>query len=338
MSVRIPTFDDVLAAEPMIHEYVAPAPLIRSYKLEKELGLPASRRVWIKDYGWTPSGSFKLLGALNWMWRHLPELENRPVAAHSSGNFASGIAFAGHTFGKRVFVVMPDTATRVKFELTKSFGADVRTYEIATDYLTGQRDKLTKELAETENALQASPYDDPHVIAGNGVGGWEIVQALRESGRQISHFFCQVSGGGLLAGHALSIAEGFPDATIVAVEPEGAADFRASVEAGSRVRWERPASICDGLLSYDVGVHNWPILQRLVGQAIAVSDAATMRAMRWLYEQHGSRTEPSGAIATAAVLERLVPLDGDGDIVIVLSGRNVDEEAFRKYIALPSNN
>lgn len=333
MTVRIPTMDDVLAAEPMIHQYVAPAPLIRSYKLEKELGLPASRRVWIKDYGWTPSGSFKLLGALNWMWHNLPRLEDRPVAAHSSGNFASGIAFAGQTFGKRVFVVMPDTATRVKFELTQSFGAEILTYEIATDYLTGQRDKLTRELAESENALQASPYDDPDVIAGNGVGGWEIVQTLRESGRQISHFFCQVSGGGLLAGHALAIAAGFPEASIIAVEPEGAADFCASFAAGDRVRWERPKSICDGLLSYDVGVHNWPILKRLVSRAVSVSDESTQRAMRWLYEQHGSRTEPSGAITTAAVLDRLVPLDGTGDIVIVLSGRNVDEPAFRTYLA-----
>ncbi|MEZ6064091.1 MAG: threonine/serine dehydratase, partial [Planctomycetaceae bacterium] len=73
MSLHIPTIDDVLKAEPRIRPHVSPAPLIRSYALEKELGLSADRRVWIKDYGWTPVGSFKLMGALNWMAAHQDE-------------------------------------------------------------------------------------------------------------------------------------------------------------------------------------------------------------------------------------------------------------------------
>ena len=93
MSARIVSIEDVRRAEAAIRPHVSPAPLIRSHALEKELGLPADRRVWLKDYGWTPSGSFKLLGGLNWMANHLQDLGNRPVAAHSSGNFASGIAF-----------------------------------------------------------------------------------------------------------------------------------------------------------------------------------------------------------------------------------------------------
>ena len=85
---------------------------VRSYALEKELGLTANRRVWLKDYGWTPVGSFKLLGALNWMAGNLERIGERPVAAHSLGNFASGIAFAGMRYKKRVIVVMPDALLR----------------------------------------------------------------------------------------------------------------------------------------------------------------------------------------------------------------------------------
>ena len=85
---------------------MSPAPLIRSYRLEKELGLSTPRRVWLKDYGWTPVGSFKLMGALNWMAAHAESIGERPVAAHSSGNFASGISFAGMTYQKRVMVVI----------------------------------------------------------------------------------------------------------------------------------------------------------------------------------------------------------------------------------------
>src|SRR3954447_18997822 len=229
MIPRAVTIEDVHVAEPEVRPHVSPAPLIRSYALERELGLPPDRRVWLKDYGWTPTGSFKLLGALNWMANNLGRIGTRPVAAHSSGNFASGIAYAGMRFGRRVIVVMPETAPRVKFERTRSFGAEVRTYDITRDHLTGERDRLTREIVEGEGAVQASPYDDPHVIAGNGVGALEVVRDLQREGRGVAHFFCPVSGGGLMAGQALAVADGFPAARVVGVEPDGADDFRRSL-------------------------------------------------------------------------------------------------------------
>ncbi|MBS0204237.1 MAG: threonine/serine dehydratase [Planctomycetes bacterium] len=334
MSDAIATIQDVYAAEPVIRPHVSPAPLIRSYSLERELKLPEGRQVWLKDYGWTPVGSFKLLGALNWMSHNLAQIGDRPVVAHSSGNFACGISYAGMRFGKRVIVVMPDTAPKVKSEMTRSFGAEIRTYNIARDHETGERDKLAREISEVERAVQASPYNDPHVIAGNGVGGLEIARDLKQAGRRISHFFCPVSGGGIMAGHALAMADLHPTAKVIGVEPTEADDFAQSLRAGRRIRVDRPVSICDGLLSYDVGEHNWPILKRCVTEAVAVPDQVTRQAMKWLYERHGLRTEPSGAIATAAVLSRTADLAGDGDIVIVLSGRNVDEPQFREWISV----
>jgi threonine dehydratase len=327
------TMDSIRAAAPILRQHVSAAPLVRSYALEHALELGKDRRVWIKDYGWTPVGSFKLLGAINWVANHLPELEDRPIAAHSSGNFASGLAFAGQRYGKRVIIVMPDTAPRIKFELTRSFGAEIRTYDIANDHITGARDRLAREISETEQALLASPYDDPHVIAGNGVGGWEIVEELQRNDRRLSHFVCAVSGGGLMAGHALAIANGCPGAQIIGVEPEGANDFQQSLAQGTRVRVERPQSICDGLLSYDVGVNNWPILSRLVGHTVTCSDKIICDAMRWLYKTHGLRSEPSGAITLAAVLSGTIDLTGDGDIVLVMSGRNIDPDTFLQRIA-----
>ena len=332
MSISIATIRDVRAAEAVIRPHITPAPLIRSYALEKELGLSPGRRVWLKDYGWTPSGSFKLLGALNWMENNLERIGSRPVAAHSSGNFASGIAFAGMRYQKRVIVVMPESAPVVKFKLTQSFGAETRTYDIARDHETGERDRLTREIVDVEGAIQASPYDDPHVIAGNGVGGLEIAAELQRQNRTVSQFLCQVSGGGLMAGHALAIADAFPDAAIIGVEPESANDFCQSLAAGHRVRMERPMSICDGLLSYDVGTHNWPILKQHVTEAVCVPDTETQQAMRWIYDSHGLRTEPSGAITIAALLHGKIKVAGEGDIVVVVSGRNVDDHCFREWI------
>ena len=278
-------------------------------------------------------GSFKVMGALNWMDRNADEIGDRPVAAHSSGNFACGISFAGKAYNKRILIVMPDSAPQVKFDMARSFGAEIRTYNVATDHVTGDRDRITKEIAEQENAVQASPYDDNDVIAGNGVGGLEIVRELQQHGRHVSQFLCQVSGGGLMAGHALAIADGFPGAKIIGVEPDGADDFRQSLAAGERITLPRPESICDGLLSYSVGEYNWPILQTHVAESVAVPDIETRQAMKWLYDRHGLRTEPSGAIATAAVLQGRVFPDGDGDLVIVISGRNLDETQFREWIA-----
>lgn len=331
--VSTATISDVRDAEAIIRQHLTPAPLIRSWALEKELGLPVSRRVWLKDYGWTPVGSFKLLGALNWVAHHQQDIGDRPIAAHSSGNFASGISFAGMRYGKRVIIVMPESAPQVKFQLTRSFGAEIRTYDITRDHETGERDRLTREIAETENGMQASPYDDPYVIAGNGVGGLEIVQDLKQQDRALSQFVCQVSGGGLMAGHALAIADGFPQATIIGVEPAEADDFCQSLRADQRVRLDRPTSICDGLLSYDVGEYNWPILKQHVASAVSVPDSDTRQAMKWIYEKHGLRTEPSGIITLAALLTGKVPVDGQGDIVVVVSGRNVDEPQFREWIS-----
>ena len=339
-----PTFADVQAAEAVIRRHLSPTPLVRSYALERELRLGNGRRVWLKDFGWTPVGSFKVLGALNWMHQHAAEIGDRPVTAHSSGNFASGIAFAGQQYGKRVIIVMPETAPKVKFALTRSFGAEIRTYDIATDHLTGARDALARQIATEEGAIQASPYDDAHVIAGNGVGGLEVAHALQLGGRTVSHFVSAVSGGGLMAGLALAIASQFPRAEIVGVEPDGADDFRQSLLAAQRTRMERPVSICEGLLSYEVGQLNWPILQRHVKHAVAVPDTRTRAAMGWLYRHHGLRVEPSGAITVAAALDRQINFDvagakdgradgdGKGDVVLVISGRNVDEDKFAEYI------
>lgn len=349
--MELTTIDDVRAAEKLIHRHLSPTPLIRSYDLERELGLAAGRCVWLKDYGWSPVGSFKLLGAINWVYHQLPTLRaseagdsgeasgsqqavlaGRPVAAHSSGNFASGLAFAGALFETPVYIVMPDTAPQVKFRRTKSYGANVLTYDKSRDHETGERDRLAAQLADEQNAIQASPYDNNHVIAGNGVGGLEIVTTLQAAGRSLDRFVCPVSGGGLMAGHAIAIAAEFPQAEIIGVEPAGADDFRQSLAKGERVRVAHPQSICDGLLSYDVGVHNWPLLQKHVRESIPISDESTCQAMRWLFERHGLRTEPSGAIAVAALLEGDVP-EGDGDIVVVVSGRNVDDDDFFRWIA-----
>ena len=122
-------------------------------------------------------------------------------------------------------------------------------------------------------------------------------------------------------------------ARIIGVEPDGADDFHRSLASGTRQRNELPHGICDGLLSYDVGLHNWPILHRLVSSVAVIPDSLTQKAMRWWYETHGLRVEPSGAISTAALLNHSIDLTGSGDIVLIISGRNIDEPTFQSHIS-----
>ena len=189
MAIRIATMHDVRVAESVVHKHVSPAPLIRSYPLEKELGLPVSRRVWLKDYGWTPVGSFKLLGALNWLSKNLDRIGNSPIVAHSSGNFASGISFAGMRFEKRVLIVMPNTAARVKFRLTRSFGADIRTYDISVDHETGERERLTRQIAATK---EQSKLRRTTTLMSSPETAWGVLRSpTRGLSRGVSHFFAR---------------------------------------------------------------------------------------------------------------------------------------------------
>lgn len=192
---------------------------------------------------------------------------------------------------------------------------------------------MVREIIENENGCAAHPYDDPAVICGNGVGGLEIASELKAQGRTLSHCFCAISGGGLMAGHAVALAEEFPSAQLIGVEPSGANDFQISLAKGERTRLDETHSICDGLLSYDVGQHNWPILRSLLSSSVCVEDKATCEAMAWLYQHHGLRCEPSGAIAIAALLSNQISIDGDGDVALVMSGRNVDEPLFQSCLA-----
>ena len=136
-----------------------------------------------------------------------------------------------------------------------------------------------------------------------------------------------------MSGHVLSIAGAFPDAKMIAVEPAGADDFTQSIATDTRVSIELPTSICDGLLSYDVGEHNWPILRQYVTECVVIPDSETIEAMRWTYTHHGLRTEPSGAITIASLLSGKIALSGEGDLVAVISGRNIDEDQFQAYIS-----
>ncbi len=171
MSVQSVTVDDLQAAERVIRDHVSPAPLIRSFGLEKLLGLASGRRIWLKDYGWTPSGSFKLLGALNWMANNLERISGSPSArlirrATSPREDRIPPAYASKRRDRRPATGDRTTGQVRAYAVIWRGNSHVQYRSRSSDRRTGSLDARDR---RKEKLIQASPYDDSHVVAGNGV-------------------------------------------------------------------------------------------------------------------------------------------------------------------------
>lgn len=309
---------DFLQAKQRILPYLTPTPLLKSEKLQKRLNFNGS--IYLKLDSEQPTGSFKVRGAFNVLLQLKPE-QNK-VVAFSRGNFAQAVAYGAKALGKKAVIVMPKNAPRKKLDGTKNLGAEV----IFSD--EGQENSIVKELAEKEGFTPLHPFNDYRTIAGQGTVALEI---LEEKG-PFEHFFCPVGGGGLLSGSGSVLKASQPTIRTYAVEPEGANDFYLSFQAKKHLALEKTNTIADGLRAISVGNLNYPILMSTVDQALAISDEDIISAMRLLWEEHQMITEPSGATALAGFLSLSKSLEGD--VVILVTGKNVDEDAFKKWLNL----
>jgi len=309
--MRIPTIDDVRAAAERINGIVLRTPLLRSEALDAALGAKA----FVKAENLQRGGAFKMRGATNAIAALAPDVRARGVIAFSSGNHAIAVSKAAKLFGIKATIVMPSDAPRIKLETTRSLGAKVVTY----DRVNESREEIGAKIAAETGSSLIKPFDDPNVISGQGTVGLEI-------GEEISPdiVLVQASGGGLSTGVSLAL----PKAEVWAVEPEGHDDIRRSLATGS-IQRNAPGvrSICDGLLTEQMGEITFAIARDRFAGAVAVSDDEVRRAMRFAFRHLKLVLEPSGAAALAAALAGKVALAGE-TIAIVASGGNVDEETF----------
>jgi threonine dehydratase len=285
----------------------------------------ADRPLWIKAESLQPIGAFKLRGAMHAMGQLDAGALRRGVVTHSSGNHAQAVAYAARAAGVKASIVMPADAPRVKLEAVRRLGAEVVLVEAAQRATTAAR--ITEELGAT----LIPPYDDPAIVAGQGSVGLEIVEDLPD----VEVVLVPVSGGGLLSGVAAAVKALRPAAAVIGCEPELAGDLAEGFAAGRRVEWsaaQTGRTIADGLRVPAVGQLNWAHIHELVDDVVTVSEPAIRAAMRVL--ALGSRlvAEPSGAVSTAAVLERAGDLP-PGRTVAILSGGNVDPALLAEVLA-----
>ncbi len=287
-----------------------------------------TRPLLIKPESLQPVGAFKLRGAYTTL-RMLPAGERaNGVVTHSSGNHAQAVAYAAQALDVRAVVVAPEYAPTSKLEATRALGAELVLVDGARDQVASRAEKL----AEEQGYVLVPPYDDSHVIAGQGTVGLEIL----EDAPEVDVVLVPVSGGGLISGVAAAVKEQRPQARVVGVEPELAADAQESLRTARRIAWPGEATrrtSADGLRVAQVGAVTFPYMQRYVDGIVTVTEEEIEEAMRRLAACARLVAEPSGAVSTAAYLFHRGELPGGRTHVAVLSGGNVDPAAYAEVLA-----
>ena len=284
----------------------------------------AGRRLFVKAECLQKTGSFKFRGGWSAVSALPPDLRARGVIAFSSGNPAQGVALAARIHGAPCVILMPSDAPRVKIGNTRALGAEVVLYDRAT----GDRDAIGGALAEERGLTLIKPFDEPQVIAGQGTTGLEIARQAAAAGVTGADVLVCCGGGGLTSGIALALEAHAPGLRARPVEPEGFDDTTRSpasghVEPNARLS----GSICDAILTPQPGDLTFPIMQRLCGPGIAVSDDEAMAAMAAAFNRLRIVLEPGGAVALAAALFHRNDSEGDA-VIAVASGGNVDPQVL----------
>ena len=288
--------------------------------------------IWCKAECLQPIGAFKIRGA----WHRLSDMSTDErkagVVAFSSGNHAQGVAAAAQLFGMPALIVMPSDAPRPKIEGTRSFGAEIVTY----DRVREDREAIAANICAERGAVLVKPFDDAGIIAGQGTVGLEIAAAARHLGILLDEVLVPCSGGGLVSGIALGLSGSGVTARVHSVEPDNFDGMKRSLEKGLRI--QAPGgklSIADALMAPIPGGVVFEVARDLLAPGFAVSDAELERAVVFAAQNLKLLVEPGGAAGLAALLAGRVDAKGK-TVAVVLSGGNVEFGAVADLVRLSS--
>ena len=318
----VPAFADVEAAARRIAPHVRRTPVVTSPDLDREAGA----EVAFKCENLQRAGAFKFRGAANAVLSLSGPEAAGGVSTHSSGNHGAALALAARLRSIPAVVVMPAGAPRVKRRAVESFRGEV----VGCEPTLAAREAALREVVRQRGGRVVHPYDDFHVIAGQGTAALELIDDPKPAPwcdpltGPLDAVIVPVGGGGLLGGSALVGAR--RGLRVFGAEPAGADDAMRSLRAGRIVPVEAPDTIADGLRT-SLGERGFAIIRREVEDVLTVSEDAILAAMRLLWERTKLVVEPSGAVPLAALLEHGPP-PGCARIGVVLSGGNVDLDAL----------
>jgi threonine dehydratase len=314
--VRLPTAAEVDAARVNIAGVARRTPL---WGLDAET--PPGVRIWLKLENLQPLGSFKLRAATHALKSADPERLKGGVVGASAGNFGLGLALAARSLGVPVTIVAPDTAAETKAAALRGLGASVIRVPFDDWWQV-----LTTRRFDGANGLFFHPVAEAEVVAGNATIGAEIVEDLDGFDAVVVPF----GGGGLIAGIGSVMRRLRPDARMIAVESQSSQPAAAALAAGAPVTVPYTPSFVDGIGSTIVLAEMWPVVRETVDAAVSVSFDEIAAAIRLLAARHRIIAEGAGAAAVAAALAGRA---GQGDIVCLVSGGNIDAAKLATILA-----
>jgi len=279
------------------------------------------RKLLLKPENQQPIGAFKLRGAYNKI-ASLSEAERkRGVISYSSGNHAQGVAYAARALNVKSVIVMPNNAPQIKREATAKLGAEIVLVGPGSD----ERKSKAEELAAHHGYVIVPPYNDEHIIAGQGTIGLEILEDFPD----VEAVCSPVGGGGLISGVAAAIKLTNPKVKVIGVEPELAADAQASLRQGKIVQFpaeQVSRTIADGLRTQSIGPINFEHIRAYVDDIITVTEEEIRQAMKYLSANPATVAEPSGAVATAGFIFHSMQLPHTNRNVAIISGGNIEPQ------------
>ncbi len=318
------TIDLIEAAAVRLQGHARETPILTSPFLDDLAG----RRVLVKPECLQHTGSFKFRGAWSAISALDSEARKRGVIAYSSGNHAQGVAHAATLHGVQSIIIMPSDAPALKIKNTRALGAEVILYDRANE----SREEIGEALSRERGLTLIRPYDEPQVIAGQGTVGLEVARQARDLGVTDADVLVCCGGGGLTSGVALALEKHAPGLRARPCEPEGFDDVKRSLASGSvQTNNAAAGNICDAILTPRPGDITFPILRRLCGPGLAVSEDEALRAMALAFLRLKVVLEPGGAVSLASALFRKNEIQGDA-VIVVASGGNVDPQVFARAL------
>jgi threonine dehydratase len=307
----------ILAAP--VYDIAVRTPLQAAPALSEALG----NRILLKREDLQPTFSFKIRGAYNKLVQLSDAQKARGVITASAGNHAQGVALAARELAIAATIVMPSTTPELKVLGVRSRGAEALLHGESFPFALAH----ALQLAEQTGRTFVSPFDDPDVIAGQGTVAMEI---LRQHQGPLDAIFVPVGGGGLIAGIAAYVKYLRPEVRIIGVESEHSACLKAALQADARVVLPSVGTFADGVAVAQIGAYGFEVCRFCVDEVVTVSNDELCAAIKNIYDDTRSITEPSGALAVAGIKQYVARSGVRGQTFVAIdSGANINFDSLR---------
>lgn len=298
---------------------------VSALSIAQQLSKRFQNQIYLKREDDQVIHSFKLRGAYQKMSSMSEEQKSKGVIASSAGNHAQGVALGASKLNIKAIIVMPTSTPKIKVQAVEQLGAEVILHGDVYDDAFHHAKKLESE----QNLCFISPYDDFEVIAGQATVAKEVLSQLED----IDYVFAPVGGGGLISGMASYIKHYAPHIKVIGVEPLDSPTLYKALEANERVVLDDVGRFADGVAVKQIGALPFEIAKKSVDDVVLVSNDEMCAAIKDIYEDVRSVSEPAGALSTAGVKKYILEHGLQGkNIVSVVSGANVNFDRLR-YIA-----